>query len=838
MRSPLEPILLWLTNLQLRHPVRILLVTLLTLVPAGFLASRLELRTGFGELLPDDKPSVVELRKLADRLPTASTLIVVAEANDTKLLERWVDELGPKLRKLPPEWITDVDTGPREALDFFEKHKHLYADLGDLEVLHEAVLERWDFEVSKELGTNLENEVPEELTVEAMRERFKKKIEEARAPHAATNGYYIGENGKLAAILVRTRLASMDQRAFELTQRIGELIEEGRYQEVDPTFRFNFTGSLITSAEQYRAVSGDLVSIGAAGIAFVLLIVYLFFLRLRVLVALGISIGVGCLWSFGFAELSIGHLNTATGFLVSIIAGNGMNAMVIYMARYLEARRDEGRELPDALRTASLDTHGATLAVVGVAMVSYGALMLTDFRGFRHFGVIGGAGMFLCWIATYTVLPALLVLAERVRPFKREKDWRDRLSGNYARPFMVLVKRYPVAIAALGLLSAIGAAVCTTLYFTGDPMEYDLRKVRNDEMSPTSAGKLAGRVNPLVGRLNQSGRAIVVDTLDQVEPLVKELERRRDVAPEGQKPFGKIVSVFSVLPTEQQRKIELLTEIRDRLERARKRGFISDAEWAEIEPYVPATLAPIGIADLPDILKRPFQENDGRVGNIVYVAPTPGRSLYDAEYLMQWANSFREVKLPDGSIVRGTGDAVVFSDMLLAISDAAPRVVLAAFLGTTLVILFAFRGRVEGWMALGTLALGVGWQVSVLYLTGTKLNFLNFVALPIAIGVGADYSINVMKRRQIEGDAGIERAFLETGGAVVACSLTTLSGYAALLLSVNGAVRSFGLAAGVGELSTQLTAMLVLPAALYTAARFRARRAEREKEKARMSQLN
>src|SRR5690606_4872566 len=226
------------TNLQLRHPVRILLVTLLTLVPAGFLASRLELRTGFGELLPDDKPSVVELRKLADRLPTASTLIVVAEANDTKLLERWVDELGPKLRKLPPEWITDVDTGPREALDFFEKHKHLYADLGDLEVLHEAVLERWDFEVSKELGTNLENEVPEELTVEAMRERFKKKIEEARAPHAATNGYYIGENGKLAAILVRTRLASMDQRAFELTQRIGELIEEGRYQEVDPTFRF------------------------------------------------------------------------------------------------------------------------------------------------------------------------------------------------------------------------------------------------------------------------------------------------------------------------------------------------------------------------------------------------------------------------------------------------------------------------------------------------------------------------------------------------------------------------------------------------------------------------
>ena len=36
---------------------------------------------------------------------------------------------------------------------------------------------------------------------------------------------------------------------------------------------------------------------------------------------------------------------------------------------------------------------------------------------------------------------------------------------------------------------------------------------------------------------------------------------------------------------------------------------------------------------------------------------------------------------------------------------------------------------------------------------------------------------------------------VETGGAVIACSMTTLSGYLALLMSVNGAVRSFGLTA-------------------------------------------
>ena len=43
-------------------------------------------------------------------------------------------------------------------------------------------------------------------------------------------------------------------------------------------------------------------------------------------------------------------------------------------------------------------------------MVAYGSLVITDFRGFKHFGLIGGAGMVLCWIATYLFLPALLVV--------------------------------------------------------------------------------------------------------------------------------------------------------------------------------------------------------------------------------------------------------------------------------------------------------------------------------------------------------------------------------------------------------------------------------------------
>lgn len=814
IRAAIERLLEGLVTLQVRRPVLVLVLALATIGPAGLLARDLELRTGFGELLPEKQPSVIELRRAADRLPSMSTLAVTAESKDTALLKRFVDQLTPALRSIPGGLVTDVESGSREVQEFFSRHKHLYAKLTDIEALHEDVLARYDWEVGSRVGTNLDDEPPPAISAESVKQRFQKSIDELKKSARGQDGYYIGEDGTFAVILVRTRLGSMDQRAFELQKHISGLIDQGPWKKLDPAFRYGFTGNLVTSAEEYRAVSRDLTEIGMVGVALVLLVVFLFFWRLRVLVALALSIGLGCLWCFAFAELAVGHLNTATGFLVSVVAGNGINAMVIYMARFMEARRSEGLDTKAALRTATLNTAGATFSAVGVAMVSYGALMTTEFRGFRHFGIIGASGMFLCWLATYLVLPAILVLSDRWRPFNTRR-WSDDLSGAYGRPFIWLAKRFAKRIALFGAISGVLTLTATILYFTGDPMEYDLNKIRSKQSEPTSASVLSSRMGRIVARMNQSGRAVLVDRVEQVQPLVAELERRRDAAPEADKPFGEVVSIYSLIPDDQPRKQELLKEILDRVTRARQKGFITEQDWQELRPHLPEAIQPIGIQDLPETIARPFEERDGTRGKIVYVAPTAGRSVNDAKYLMLWADSFREVKLDTGETILASGDAVVFSDMLRVIARDAPRIAILSFLGTVGVILFSFRGRAGGLIALLALLFGICWMVSILYVFDVKLNFLNFIALPIAIGVGSDYAINVMKRREIEGDAGIERAFTETGGAVVACSMTTLCGYTALLFSVNGAVQSLGFAAGLGELMTQLSAMLVLPAMLY-----------------------
>jgi predicted RND superfamily exporter protein len=98
-------------------------------------------------------------------------------------------------------------------------------------------------------------------------------------------------------------------------------------------------------------------------------------------------------------------------------------------------------------------------------------------------------------------------------------------------------------------------------------------------------------------------------------------------------------------------------------------------------------------------------------------------------------------------------------------------------------------------------------------LVGLKVNFLDFIALPITIGIGIDYSANLAARHLDEG--GDPRNLLSTiGGAVFLCSWTTIVGYGSLLLSENQGIRSFGAAAILGEFTCLAAALGAVPALL------------------------
>src|SRR6185503_2277500 len=149
---PTPRVLVRLGELQGRRPWLLVVIAVLTLVPAVLSALGLGFKADFAELLPDNKDSVKELRRVSARLKGASTLTVVAQIDDGKnalALQKFVDRLVPRLVAMGPDSVGAVDYGVHGTHEFFEKHQLWYADLADLKKAYDRIVERYDWEIAK-----------------------------------------------------------------------------------------------------------------------------------------------------------------------------------------------------------------------------------------------------------------------------------------------------------------------------------------------------------------------------------------------------------------------------------------------------------------------------------------------------------------------------------------------------------------------------------------------------------------------------------------------------------------------------------------------------------------
>jgi predicted RND superfamily exporter protein len=200
----------------------------------------------------------------------------------------------------------------------------------------------------------------------------------------------------------------------------------------------------------------------------------------------------------------------------------------------------------------------------------------------------------------------------------------------------------------------------------------------------------------------------------------------------------------------------------------------------------------------------------------------PGYEVWDAHDTVRFADKVRALHLPPD--VHLGGASFVFADVLDAVLTDGPRATLAALLGAILVVVLVVGRNRHGFV---TIVCGLGGTMLMLgcaALIGLKINFLDFVALPITIGIGIEYAVNIATRERQEGPGRGRAALATTGGAVALCSYTTIVGYGSLLLSQNLGIRSFGLAAMLGELTCLAVALFLAPALLWATAPELARR--------------
>ncbi len=810
-----------LSDLQIRRPwVPLIAVAVLTAV-FGYRASKLELRTRYDALLPETQASVQELRRVEARTASAQSVMILLEGADRMALRAMGDDVVKRLLALGPDIISSAEDGTQQARAFLEPRAGLFLDKGELDQLKSDVDARWDYEVSKEEGILLEDDGPP-VTAEDIEKRFRKKAGEQGAGAGSEedhrDGYYERKDGTALLVQGRSPIPGGDlEKTGPALEKVRAAVAEAKASK--PEFagiRVGYAGDMPTGFIEYDRIRNDLLSVGASGIGLVLTAVLLYFMRLRAVLVMGITIGVGLVWTFGLTQLVIGHLNVATGFLVSIVAGNGINVGILYQARYFEERR-LGASTAEALRTSVLATWQPTVIAALASAASYVSLLVTDFSAFRHFGFIAASGMLLCWVAKTLMVPPLLLLLERQKPLLQDGGTglvaRVRRAGmSYGKLFAWIVPKAPRLLAATGAIMVLAGIIACVGYIRRDPIEYDLRITENDPSHNEELHHVWDAVFDILGSGN-SGVVVLADTPEDARELETKLKADLAAAPPDAKPFEAVHTLWDLVPEDQEAKLPVLLRIGERLERARARGFITDADWHKIEKAMPPhDLKPFGLADLPESLARPFAEKDGTRGRLALIEPAKGDDN-DLRYLLRYSDSFRETRLPSGKVVRGSGRAVIFADILKAMLRDIPKAVAVSLGLTILAVLVTFRRG--GWYALSVLfalLVGVSGEVIFLYGADVKINFLNFAALPITFGIGVDYAVNVVQRYRADGGRDMLAALRTTGGAVVLCSLTTTLGYLALIGSLNRAIRSLGVIAVVGEVSCLLAAVTVLPA--------------------------
>ena len=455
---------------------------------------------------------------------------------------------------------------------------------------------------------------------------------------------------------------------------------------------------------------------------------------------------MGTVVAFAVAELAFGYLNSSTAFLGSIIIGNGINYAIVLMSRY-EEHRARGEATGDALRGALGGTWRGTLVAAFAASAAYASLMVTSFRGFYQFGVMGAAGALVCWIATYTVLPAMLILLDRRQSPAAAPQGPRAAGARLAGPVPAAARGADLVVfAVLSVVSVVGMQ-----HFLKAPFEYDFRKL-NAKLSTTAEAQQFDRnQDKLFGRWPSP----TIVLADQVE------RRRADQG--GDPPPGQGVAGRRRHRPDRDH-LRLCCQGRPRCSSgssrcmAQIRKLTHDpalevlttqerADLAEIDP--PADLRELPPMDLPAWRAGRSPRRTAPSGGWCWSTAREGFSVWNGRDLLRIARCCRTSSSPTDGCSRPPGRAVVFSSMIRSVLRDGPMATVLAAGGAAHHRAHHAPGA-AALMAMASLMVGVLWMVGGAGWAKVEVTFLNFIALPITFGIGG---VRAQRRLRYREDA-------------------------------------------------------------------------------------
>ena len=597
--------------------------------------------------------------------------------------------------------------------------------------------------------------------------------------------------------------------------------------------RLNLTGAAVLDTEELESVgSGALLASVLATVAVAALLIW--GLRsLRLIAATLLTLAVGLILTACFATLSIGRLNLISITFAVLFVGLGVDFGIHLVLRFQEALAAEARRRA-ALRAATAGVGGPLSLSALCAACGFIAFVPTDYQGLAELGIISTAGMAIAWLASLTLLPALLeILQPQPTPVERRRGPRRRLR----RPGLVVMAAALAGVASLPALPAVS--------FDFNPLH--LKDPESESMRAFAGLAADPATSPHV-------IDVLAPSLEQAEALAPRLEALDEV--------GEALTLSSFVPRAQDEKLELIESLafylgpalapadstasstpdERRAAFAELRALLADAASGPGAARLAAALAGLG-QDPPD---APLAEVEARLTGTLpgllqrlreaLNAHPVDREDLPAEVREQWVNARGEARIlvrPAIPIVDNPG-LRQFARAVLAVAPNAtgtPVVVMQggeevvqafrqasalALTFITVLLALVLRNLRDLVFVLAPLGLAVLFTAASAVLLDLQLNFANVIVLPLLLGLGVSGALHVVMRWREEGEGG-DLAATSTPRAVLFSALTTVASFGTLAISAHPGLASMGLLLTIAIFWSLVCSLLILPSILALA---------------------
>jgi predicted RND superfamily exporter protein len=593
--------------------------------------------------------------------------------------------------------------------------------------------------------------------------------------------YFTNREGTVLGMKIYPTFAPSDvERSKALVGRLQYAADRLQPSSYHPAMEWMLEGSYHKKIDELAVVNRDIVKASIFALVLILIVIIAYFGRARFVLFVFVPLVAGIAWTMGTAWLMVGHLNLVTALINALMFGLGVDFGIHVTDRYIE-ERGRGLDVAEACVESLSHLGRPMFSAALTTTVAFLCLVVFDFRGFSHFGLIAGVGVPVCLGVVFLVFPPMAILADRLW---KERPPKPRIGID--RATLLFDSRRTAA------LLVAGAAACFLWALSragGIEFEHQFQNVMTQTKEVRHCG-LYSRYRKEVEDRSASPILLLTDSRDETRKVHRYLDENRERFPrlEG------VSSIFKYVPDDQDEKKVIVNRMKERLERKMATFKGEDLENARrAEEFLDPR--PFRVDDLPEWVQEKFTDADGRLGRfvLIYARGEKSNAASVGEILEQFDSLEVEGKLYDTS-----ASYYILRDAYDIVRQEGPIAVLLAFLAVLLILIGDFRNWREIAASTAPLVVAMVCLVALMASQGTKINMFNMVVLPTILGLGIDTSTHLLHRVRQEGADKLGEVANTTGCSAALASLTTAIGFGSFATATNPGLVSIGTLAPLG----------------------------------------